>query len=300
MKSPCPRLRLELSRLHFIAALAFALVNGVVHGQSADGARVLTDIAYKQGGALTDYERTRCKLDVYLPATGKGFATLVWFHGGGLQKGDKAGTPEDTVKTPLIASSLARAGIAVVVPNYRLSPQAKFPAYVQDAAAAVAWAQQHMAQHGADPAKLFVGGHSAGGYLAFMLGMDTSYLTAAGVKPGSIAGYIPVSGQTMTHYTVREERGLPRNSVTADAAAPVHFIRKDTPPMLVIYADRDMVARAEENAYFVAMMQGAGNKGVVGKMVADRNHGTIASKLADAADPGRAAVLEFINAHRAK
>lgn len=265
-----------------------------------DGLRVLTDQAYKSGPALTDYERARCKLDVHLPPAGKGFATLVWFHGGGLQKGDKAGTPEDGVKTPLIASSLARAGIAMVVPNYRLSPQAKFPTYVEDAAAAVAWAQQHMAQHGADPTKLFVGGHSAGGYLAFMLGMDAGYLTAAGVKPGSIAGYIPVSGQTMTHYTVREERGLPKNTVTADTAAPVHFIRKDTPPMLVLYADRDMVARAEENAYFVAMMQGAGNKGVVGKMIADRNHGTIASKLADATDPGRAAVLEFIAAHRAK
>lgn len=288
------------SALTGILLLLFATASLQAAAPTIDGLRVLADQDYKSGPALTDYERARCKLDVYLPATGKNFATLVWFHGGGLQKGDKAGTPEDGVKTPFIASSLARAGIAVVVPNYRLSPQAKFPAYVQDAAAAVAWAQQHMAQHGADPAKLFVGGHSAGGYLAFMLGMDTSYLTAAGVKPGSIAGYIPVSGQTMTHYTVREERGLPRNSVTADAAAPVYFIRKDTPPMLVIYADRDMVARAEENAYFVAMMQGAGNKGVVGKMIADRNHGTIASKLADAADPGRAAVLEFINAHRAK
>ncbi|MFM8469266.1 MAG: hypothetical protein ACKODH_04755 [Limisphaerales bacterium] len=87
---------MELPRLHFIAALAFALVNGVVLGQSADGTRVLTDIAYKQGGALTDSERARCKLDVYLPATGKNFATLVWFHGGGLQKGDKAGTPRTT------------------------------------------------------------------------------------------------------------------------------------------------------------------------------------------------------------
>ncbi len=289
-----------MNRSRFISTLALALVAGVVHGQEADGVRVLTDIAYKSGAALTDYERQRCKLDVYLPATGKNFATLVWFHGGGVQKGEKVGTPEDTVKTPLIARSFARAGIAVVVPNYRLSGQAKFPAYIEDSAAAVAWAQAHMTQHGADPAKLFIGGHSAGGYLAFMLGMDVRYLGAVGVKPAAIAGYIPVSGQTMTHYTVREERGLPKNTVTADAAAPVHFTRKDTPPMLVLYADRDMVARAEENAYFVAMMQGAGNKGVVGKMIADRNHGTIASKLADGTDPGRAALLEFIAATRAK
>lgn len=288
-----------MNRLHFVIALAFAWGASLTHAQEPGGVRVLTDIAYKQGAALTDYERARCRLDVYLPPAGKGFATLVWFHGGGLQKGDKAGTPEDSVKTPLIARSFARAGIAVVVPNYRLSPQAKFPAYVEDAAAAVAWAQANMTQHGADPAKLFVGGHSAGGYLAFMLGMDVRYLTAVGVKPAVIAGYIPVSGQTMTHYTVREERGLAKNSVTADAAAPVHYIRKDTPPMLVLYADRDMVARAEENAYFVAMMQGAGNKGVVGEMVADRNHGTIAAKLDQPDDPGRRAMLDFIRVNSA-
>ena len=297
MKPSRAGLSLKLPRLHFIAALALGfLATGLARSQDADGVRVLTDIAYKSGAALTDYERQRCKLDVYLPATGKNFATLVWFHGGGLQKGDKAGTPEDTVKTPLIARSLARAGIAVVAPNYRLSPQAKFPAYIEDSAAAVAWAQANMTQHGADPAKLFIGGHSAGGYLAFMLGMDVRYLTAAGMKPTAIAGYIPVSGQTMTHYTVREERGLPRNSVTADAAAPVHFIRKDTPPMLVIYADRDMVARAEENAYFVAMMQGVGNKGVIGKQITDRTHGSIASKMENADDPARLAILEFIRA----
>lgn len=288
-----------MNRPCFITALLVALIAGLTHAQEAGEVRVLADIAYKQGPALSDYERVRCKLDVYLPANARSFATLVWFHGGGLQKGDKAGTPEDTVKTPVIVRSLARAGIAVVVPNYRLSPQAKFPAYVQDAAAAVAWAQAHMPQHGTDPAKLFVGGHSAGGYLAFMLGMDIHYLADVGVKPASIAGYIPVSGQTMTHYTVREERGLPKNSVTADAAAPVHFIRQDTPPMLVLYADRDMVARAEENAYFVAMMQGAGNRGVVGKMIAERNHGTIASKLAEPDDAGRREILEFLRAHRA-
>jgi len=265
---------------------------------SATEVRVLTNLAYKQDAALSEYERERCKLDVYLPPAGKSFATLVWFHGGGLQKGDKAGTKEDAVITPRIARSLAQAGIAVVAPNYRLSPKVKFPAYVEDAAAAVAWAQKNMTQHGADPAKLFVGGHSAGGYLALMLGMDDRYLRDAGVKLASIAGFIPVSGQTMTHYTIREERGQAKNAVTADEAAPVHFIRKDTPPFLVLYADRDMAARAEENMFFVAMMQGAGNKGVVGKMISDRTHGSIASQIENADDPARAAILDFIQANR--
>jgi acetyl esterase/lipase len=113
--------------------------------------------------------------------------------------------------------------------------------------------------HGGDKSKVFVGGHSAGGYLALMRGADNRYLANAGVDANTVAGFIPVSGQTMTHYTVREERGLGKNNVTADEAAPVYFIRAESSPFLVLYADHDLPARAEENALFVAFMRGAGN-----------------------------------------
>jgi len=82
-------------------------------------------------------------LDVYLPKGKKDFATLVWFHGGGLKIGDKGSRKSgDSGGTALLATSfavigIAVIGIAVVVPNYRLSPEATFPAYIQDAAAAV-------------------------------------------------------------------------------------------------------------------------------------------------------------------
>ncbi|MFM8468938.1 MAG: alpha/beta hydrolase, partial [Limisphaerales bacterium] len=67
-----------------------------------------------------------------------------------------------------------------------------------------------------------------------------------------------------------------------------------------LYADHDMAARAEENMFFVAMMQGAGNKGVTGKLIPDRTHGSIASKIEDPSDPARVAILEFIKANAAK
>ena len=193
-----------------------------------DGVHLLTNVAYKQGDVLTGYEKERCKLDVYVPKEGKDCATLVWFHGGGLKTGDKDGrkSANDSVKTANIARSLATAGIAVVAPNYRFSPKVTFPAYIQDAAAAVAWTRKHIAGHAGDPAKIFIGGHSAGGYLALMLGMDAHYLADVGVKLSDIAGVIPVSGQTMTHYTVREERGIGKFAITADDAAPVHFVRR--------------------------------------------------------------------------
>lgn len=253
---------------------------------------ILTNVLYKSG-VLTDYEQQRCVLDVYVPHSQTGFATLVWFHGGGLTQGSKDKVDRE-VDTPAIARSLARGGVAVVVPNYRLSPKARFPAYIEDAAAAVAWTCAHIAEHGGDPHNIFIGGHSAGGYQTLMVGMDGRYLKKFGVSLAAIAGLIPVSGQTMTHYTVRGERGLGKFTVTADEAAPVYFARKDTPPMLVLYADRDMAARAEENAYLVALLQGAGNMGVVGKMIASRTHGTVAGKIANDNDPARLAMLEFI------
>lgn len=270
-------------------ALCLALL-AFFRGQSL-AADALADLPYKRGDKLTDYERERCKLDLYLPAGAKAFPTLVWFHGGGMTGGVKNG--KDTVA---LARSLAASGVAVASVNYRLSPKATYPAYIEDAAAAFAWVRAHIAEHGGDAQRVFIGGHSAGGYLTFMLGLDARYLRAHGLELTAIAGLIPVSGQTMTHYTVRKERGIGMFTITADEAAPVFHARKDTPPMLVLYADKDMAARAEENAYLVATLKGAGNTNVTGLLQHDRNHGTIASRIAETGDPARQAILEFIEA----
>lgn len=262
---------------------------------SFSAAADLSDVLYKSGGSLSTYEQQRCKLDVYLPKGGKGFATLVWFHGGGLTGGNK-----DADSTKKVAQGLARSGVGVVVPNYRLSPQAKYPAYIEDATAAVAWTLQHIAQQGGDTQRVFVGGHSAGAYLTLMLGMDAHYLAAFGLKPQQLAGLIPVSAQVMTHYTVREERGIAKFSVTADEAAPVRFADvKNLPPMLVLCADKDMPARAEENVYLVALMKGAGNKRVTLQVIADRNHGSVGNNIANEGDPARVAILEFMRVNKA-
>jgi acetyl esterase/lipase len=249
----------------------------------------LADLAYKTGEKLTEYETARCKLDLYLPPGGKNFATLVWFHGGALKAGAKDGG-----QTPVIARALAADGLAVASVNYRLSPKATYPAYLEDAAAASAWVRAHIAEHGGDPAKIFISGHSAGGWLALMLAMDARWLKPHGLTPDSFAGYIPLSGQTMTHYTVREERGIGKETIIADEAAPVYYCRKDTPPMLVLAGDHDMAARSEENEYLVAVLEGAGNKRVTFRQIPDRTHGSIANDISKPGDPVRKAILDFI------
>ncbi len=247
------------------------------------------DIPYKEGAGLSGYEKERCRLDIYIPIEKKDFPVVVWFHGGGLTAGQKAGA--DTVK---VVTSWVRAGIAVASVNYRLSPKATFPAYIEDGAAAVAWVQKHISIYGGDAKRVFIAGHSAGAYLALMLGLDARYLKAAGVAPESIAGLIPVSGQTMTHFTVRVERGLPKDDVIADEAAPIHFARKDAPPMLLLMGGRDWPARLEENQYFAAMQKVKEHKHTHLLMIPDRTHGTIFGKLAEEQDPGREAIFRFI------
>lgn len=277
--------RLALSSLLLCCCLFLAA------SPSASGApaQALKDVAYKSEAGPSDYEQQRCRLDLYLPAEQPAFATLVWFHGGGITGGTK-----DDAATIKIAQSLARVGVAVAAANYRLSPKASFPAYVEDAAAACVWVQRNIAAKGGDARRIFVGGHSAGGYLAAMLAMDARYFQKHGLSPTNFAGYIPVSGQLMTHYTVRAERGISRYNITADDAAPIRFARADTAPLLVLYADKDMATRAEENRFFVSVLQAAGNKRVTELLIKDRNHGSVGNNIANDGDPARTAILDFI------
>jgi acetyl esterase/lipase len=254
-------------------------------------AAIERDIPYKTGTGLTDYERERCRLDLYLPVGQHGFATLVWFHGGAIKEGRK-----DDEGTRKVAQSLAEAGLAVVSVNYRLSPKVTYPAYLEDGAAAFAWVHERIQARGGSSNLVFISGHSAGGYLTAMLGLDDRYLKRHGLGLDRIAGLIPLSGQMMTHYTVREERGIGRYAIFADDAAPIRYCRSNTPPLLVLYADKDMASRGEENRFFVSVMKAAGNQAISEKLITDHTHGSIGSRLAEPEDAARLALLEFIEA----
>jgi len=251
---------------------------------------VVANLAYKTGDSLSDYEKSRCKLDLYLPAEGHEWPALVWFHGGGLTGGSKDGGT-----TPGLAERFNHEGIAFIAVNYRLSPKATYPAYLDDTAAAFAWVKTHAAEHGIDPARVFVGGHSAGAYLTAMVGLDARLLEPYHLTPDAIAGLIPVSGQMMTHFTVRAERGITdQNVITADEAAPINHLHKGNPPILILFGDKDWPARREENLYFVAALRVAGGTHVQAIQINDRNHGSINGNLVKPGDPAAEAILKFI------
>ncbi len=224
------------------------------------------NIPYISKSEKDAYKLERCELDIYYPTDKKNFATVVWFHGGGLEGGGK-GVPEE----------LKNKGIAVVAVNYRLSPRAKNPAYIEDAAESVAWVFDNIASYGGSTDDIYVSGHSAGGYLALMVGMDKSYLNKYGIDANRIKGLIPVSGQTNTHYTIKKERGLPFDIPYIDNYAPLTHARKDIPPMLLITGDRrmELPARYEENAHLDAVLRNLGNKDVKLYELQGFDHGAV-------------------------
>lgn len=198
-----------------------------------------------------NYVKDRCILDIYYPKNTTSFATIVWFHGGGLTGGQKE-----------IPEALKQKGVAVVGVNYRLYPKVKAPIYIDDAAAAVAWVFKNIKSYGGDAKAIFVSGHSAGGYLASMVGLDKRFLNKHGINANEIAGLIPFSGHTITHFTVREERGIEGTQPIIDDLAPLYHVRSDAPPLLLITGDREkeLLGRYEENAYMMRMMKVAGHE----------------------------------------
>ena len=254
------------------ALLAGFLAQPVVAQEQARHTDV-RGVAYHENEAGDDYIASKCVLNMHLPpsadasggrpadgsdegpdeekASDEGFATVVWFHPGGLSSGE-----------PWIPDGLRGKDIAVVSAGYRLHPSVSSPVYLEDAAASVVWVLENIARYGGDPRKVFVAGHSAGGYLASMIGLDDRWLGAHDHERDELAGIVSVSGHSVTHFTVRAERGIPGTRAIVDDMAPLYHVRADAPPLLLISGDREqeMLGRYEESAFFWRMMKVAGHE----------------------------------------
>jgi acetyl esterase/lipase len=262
----------------FVSALLFAPAK--VQSPAAEYA-TFAGIPYRAAQDLPASQKDRCKVDLYYPKGKKGFATVVWFHGGGLTGGDR-----------FVPDELKGKGIAVVAAGYRLSPTVKSPVYIQDAASAVAWTLRNIERYGGSRSRVFVSGHSAGGYLTLMVGLDRSWLAAEGVRADDLAGLIPFSGQCITHFTIRKELGIPDTQPVVDRFAPLFHVRKDAPPLLLITGDRnrELLGRYEENAYLWRMMKVVGHPDVGLFELQGFDHGGMAA-------PAFPLLLKFVEGH---
>lgn len=203
--------------------------------------KIINDVAYGKLDAQ--------KLDVYLP-DGDVKAVFLYFHGGGLEGGDKKHTAN-------IGELLAERGVAFVTVNYRMYPDYKYPDYIYDAAASAKWTWDYMkAELNTD--KLYIGGSSAGGYLSMMLCFDKKYLASVGLDNSFVAGYFHDAGQPTTHFNIlKKERGIDPNRIIVDEAAPLYHIVPDEnyPPMRFIISDNDMKNRYEQTMLTISALK---------------------------------------------
>lgn len=188
-------------------------------------------------------------LDVYAPAKAKEpLPVLVFFYGGGWNSGFRGGYA-------FVARAFAARGFVVVVPDYRLVPAVRFPAFVDDGAAAIRWTVEHIAASGGDPRRIAVAGHSAGAHIAMLLALDRHYLEHAGV-PGSIKAVVGLAGP-YDFLPFDQPSAIAAFGQAADpkATQPITFARADAPPALLLTGDADDVVKPRNTVALAAALR---------------------------------------------
>lgn len=257
------------------------------------------DVRYLDDG------HARHVLDIYKPKDAKNLPVVFWIHGGGWQVGDKS----DVALKP---AWFMERGFVFVSTNYRLLPEVDMGTLIRDCATSFAWVQKHIQEHGGDPGRILVGGHSAGAQLAAILCTDDRYLREAGADFGSLIGCVPVDGDTFNIpaiIEVAETRArvhgfpLPKfghrlkfgNSAEKhrDFSAVTHVAKgKSIPPFLILHvsAHPDTSAQA---VHFGNVLREAGVKVTVFG-AKDTNHSKLNDDLGLPGDPATKALELFV------
>ena len=211
---------------------------------------------YQQTLNLAYGDLPRQRLNVYRPrSVESGGPVVIFFYGGSWQAGDK-----DDYR--FVAQALASHGFVVVVPDYRLYPAVRFPAFVEDGAAAVRWTHDNIARFGGDSEKLHLMGHSAGAHIAALLTLDERYLEAVGMDVGAIRStaalsgpydFVP-SGDHMGVFGLNEIGPTTRRSFQ-----PIAFVQGPSSPMLLVHGGRDTVVEPGNAARLAHAVRAGGS-----------------------------------------
>ncbi len=198
--------------------------------------RVYEDIKYKE--AFDSYHF----IDLYMP-DGECKALFLFFHGGGFIEGSR----KDLTASHPFVKDMTDAGFGVASAEYRMYPDAEYPEFIEDAAAAVAFVKNKLSEYGGC-GKLVVGGCSAGAYMTQMLCFNKSFLEAVGVSNDDISAYVHDAGQATVHFNVLRERGYDHRRIIVDRQAPLYYVglSKTYPPMQFIVSDNDIENRLEQ------------------------------------------------------
>ena len=236
-------------------------------------------------------------LDVYSPPEGKDHPVIVWIHGGGWSKGDKASLQQKP-------QAFVDKGFVLVSVNYRLVPAVTVKDIMADLAKSVRWVYEHAAEHRGNPNALIIMGHSAGAHLAALLCTDDRYLKAADVPMTSLKGCVPldVSAYDIPKRIHDVDDGISKTFKTVFGAdddaqrevSPVHHIAKDKhiPPFLLLHVASREDTKAQ--AHWLAEKLHASS--IAARVVAaeGKTHGTISSDLGGTDDPPTLELWKFL------
>lgn len=178
----------------------------------------------------------RQRLDVYAQnrtAPAALLPVIVFCYGGSWASGEKN-------DYQFLGQALASRGFVAAIPNYRLTPNVAFPAFVDDCALAVKWVSDNIAAHGGDPNRIVLMGHSAGAYNAIMVALDQRYLRAVGADARAIRGFAGMAGPyDFFPFDVASTRNAFGQAADPQATQPIRFARADGPPLMLLWGDRD-------------------------------------------------------------
>jgi acetyl esterase/lipase len=184
----------------------------------------------------------RQQLDIYTPDAAPADApVVVFFYGGSWNTGSRR-------DYGFVGEALASRGIVAVIADYRLYPQVHYQGLLEDSARAVGWTHEHIRQYGGDPERLYVMGHSAGGYNAAMLALDSKWLAAVDMKPSMLKGWIGLAGPydflPIENPEVKPVFFFPDSPPDSQ---PINHVSAASPPALLIASRDDTLVNPTRN-----------------------------------------------------
>lgn len=219
-------------------------LNGLI---PTDGYTSTQDIAY---GAAK-----RQKLDVYAPVEPSPTrSTVVFIYGGSWSGGRKE-------YYPFVGEALTSQGFCTVIPDYRLYPDVRFPAFIDDVAAAFGWTKTNIAQFGCDPQRVFLMGHSAGAHSAAMVALNEKFLSRIGCSRGDVCGLVGLAGPYgFDPFLYDDIRPIFETAASAAETQPLAFVDAGAPPALLLHGEEDRIVYPENSRALAARLRESGNK----------------------------------------
>lgn len=265
--------------------------DGNVSAAEANG--VKKDIRYQETPGVEAVDQS---LDIYAPENAQKAPVMIYVHGGSWSKGDKA-------HVDAAPKFFNKAGWIFVSINYRLLPAGKHPHNIQDVASAVAWVHSHIAEHGGDPSKIFLFGHSAGAHLVALLATDDRRLKEAGKDLSILRGVIPLDTNAYNLPELVKTTGAFYGQIFGsdpdtlrDASPYAHVASgKGIPPILLFHSGTGAEQRSAQGKAFLAKLREAGvNAELVPSL--EQTHGDINRQLGTPGDMVTEAAWKFLNA----